>query len=149
MAETERNWPRSSEELACKRPVHSLAHELTMVCSSFLRIFSAVNDPNFDCSSGEPDGRFETVYRVLRFEHNLVKICLVNALKIESAVLVSTRRDGENIMKPNPPRNVSRCYAVQDNQEISISRSGGFSVSRVGQWRYQPRLSEDLAEYRM
>jgi hypothetical protein len=103
-------------------------------------------DRSFDCSSGEPDAKFKTIHRLLTFDNELARQCLVNVARIESVILIETRREGDDVMNPRP-RNVSRCVTA-DWFDVGNARGGGFSASSIRPWGYEPRLAKDMSAYR-
>jgi chromosome segregation ATPase len=64
-----------------------------------------------DTSRTEPDENFDTILRILKIDHPLVRSQLIINHRIEQTILVETKQDADRIMVVGaaPPRNVAAC----------------------------------------
>lgn len=97
------------------------------------------NLDRFDFRDGEPDEKFQTILRLLKFKNEQVMRQLIVTAKIEKTILVENRSDGDSIMH-RPPRNVSNCYSI-DGFQIGL-RGGGFGTFALAVYNKVPRLSQ-------
>jgi structural maintenance of chromosomes protein 6 len=82
-------------------------------------IFIANTRP-IDTSRTEPDENFDTILRILKIGHPLIRSQLIINHRIEQTILVETKQDADRIMVVGaaPPRNVAAC--------IHLFRERGF-----------------------
>lgn len=78
------------------------------------------NPRPIDTSSTEPDENFDTILRILKIDHPLIRSQLIINHRIEQTILVETKLDADRIMVVGaaPPRNVAAC--------IHLYREKGF-----------------------
>lgn len=64
-----------------------------------------------DTSRTEPDENFDTILRILKIDHPLIRSQLIINHRIEQTILVETKQDADRIMVVGaaPPRNVAAC----------------------------------------
>ncbi|KAG8162808.1 hypothetical protein KVR01_007286 [Diaporthe batatas] len=69
------------------------------------------NPRPIDTSRTEPDENFDTILRILKINHPLIRSQLIINHRIEQTLLVETKLDAERIMMDStgPPRNVVAC----------------------------------------
>lgn len=64
-----------------------------------------------DTSRTEPDENFDTILRILKIDHPLIRSQLIINHRIEQTILIETKQDADRIMVVGsaPPRNVAAC----------------------------------------
>lgn len=68
-----------------------------------------------DVSGKDPDPRFDTILRLLKFDHNIIRDHLIITRVIEQIILIPDRREAEDVMFDGAaPRNVRACLAFHD-----------------------------------
>ncbi|KAI3392243.1 hypothetical protein diail_5963 [Diaporthe ilicicola] len=69
------------------------------------------NTRPIDTSKTEPDENFDTILRILKIDHPLIRSQLIINHRIEQTILIETKADAERIMvdRSAPPRNVAAC----------------------------------------
>ncbi|KAI0864662.1 P-loop containing nucleoside triphosphate hydrolase protein [Xylaria cubensis] len=65
----------------------------------------------------EPDAKFDTVLRVLRFSDQRVRDHMIINNQIEQTLLVENRSEAENVMFGSPPENSGACLAFQERKK--------------------------------
>ncbi|KAI9052501.1 hypothetical protein LZ554_003845 [Drepanopeziza brunnea f. sp. 'monogermtubi'] len=96
---------------------------------------SIVNGPPLDLSGNEPDPQYDTIYRVMSIDNELVKRQLIIGHAIEQTILIESRSQAIGVMYDGPrPRNVRQCFAMHDSK-----RGFGHQLS------FGPRNSRELA----
>jgi hypothetical protein len=120
-----------------------------------------------DTSQHEPDGRFDTVLRVLQVRHtpfeeaimwltsksqidnDLVRRQLVINHGIEQNLLIENLEEASSILfDGDRPRNVKRCYCINKTDRrrgihLSYSRNGEPSQAPVSVYNGNPRMKSD------
>ncbi|KXJ90676.1 P-loop containing nucleoside triphosphate hydrolase protein [Microdochium bolleyi] len=97
----------------------------------------------------EPDPRFETALRILKFDNERVRDLLVINHRIEQALLVETRQEAESIMfDAQPPQNAAFCMTFHDGKRDSglrLRNERGNLSSAPFPLRYdqKPRMRSD------
>ncbi|KAK1248146.1 hypothetical protein MKX08_006366 [Trichoderma sp. CBMAI-0020] len=109
---------------------------------------------SIDTRAQEPDAEFDTILRVLEFDHDLIRTQLVINNQIEKVILVKERLEAERVMIDNdgPPRNVTACLCFHDGRGKRghglriTNRSGNISTSPVTPSGLRPRMRSDSAQ---
>ncbi|EHK43678.1 hypothetical protein TRIATDRAFT_293043 [Trichoderma atroviride IMI 206040] len=109
---------------------------------------------SIDTRAQEPDAEFDTILRVLEFDHDLIRTQLVINNQIEKVILVKERLEAERVMIDNdgPPRNVTACLCFHDGRGKRghglriTNRSGNISTSPVTPYGLRPRMRSDSAQ---
>jgi chromosome segregation ATPase len=109
---------------------------------------------SIDTRAQEPDAEFDTILRVLEFDHDLIRTQLVINNQIEKVILVKERLEAERVMIDNdgPPRNVTACLCFHDGKGKRghglriTNRSGNISTSPVTPSGLRPRMRSDSAQ---
>ncbi|TPX09610.1 uncharacterized protein E0L32_009211 [Thyridium curvatum] len=101
-----------------------------------------------DTSGKEPDERFDTILRVLRFDNELIKKELIINNRIEQVILIQERKNAEDVMFNGPvPQNVVACLALHDGKRGQglrlTARAQGISTSPVIGGNQRPRMKSD------
>ncbi|KAI1130190.1 hypothetical protein F5Y10DRAFT_133383 [Nemania abortiva] len=65
----------------------------------------------------EPDAKFDTVLRVLKFKDQRVRDHMVINHQIEQTLLIENRAEAENVMFDGPPQNSGACLAFQEKKK--------------------------------
>ncbi|KAI1362374.1 P-loop containing nucleoside triphosphate hydrolase protein [Xylaria arbuscula] len=65
----------------------------------------------------EPDARFDTVLRVLKFDDKRVRDHMIINHQIEQTILIESRAEAENVMFDGPPENSMACLAFQEKKK--------------------------------
>ncbi|KAI9190636.1 P-loop containing nucleoside triphosphate hydrolase protein [Polychytrium aggregatum] len=107
-------------------------------------IIRYTNARNFDFSSGEPEEKFVTIYRMLEITNPVVLMCLVVNHNIESIALVNSRVEGLDMIAHfnGMPHNVRRIYDRRDLYECGQKgMEGSFALNR---WRGAKRLVTNI-----
>lgn len=76
----------------------------------------------------EPDARFDTILRVLKFEDQRVRDHMIINHHIEQTLLIESRPEAENVMFDGPPENSGACLALQDKK-----RGHGLRITNLRQ----------------
>ncbi|KJZ72378.1 hypothetical protein HIM_08181 [Hirsutella minnesotensis 3608] len=107
---------------------------------------------SIDTRAQEPDSRFDTMLRVLKFDNDLVRSQLVINNQIEKIILVPDRKEAERIMiDEGPPRNVGACICFHDGAGKRgyglriTNRSGAIGTSPVIPIQGRSRMQSDSA----
>ncbi|KAM0511765.1 hypothetical protein ACHAPE_009555 [Trichoderma viride] len=109
---------------------------------------------SIDTRAQEPDAEFDTILRVLEFDHDLIRTQLVINNQIEKVILVKERLEAERVMIDNdgPPRNVTACLCFHDGKGKRghglriTNRSGNIGTSPVTPSGLRPRMRSDSAQ---
>ncbi|KAM0448639.1 hypothetical protein ACHAO4_008350 [Trichoderma viride] len=109
---------------------------------------------SIDTRAQEPDAEFDTILRVLEFDHDLIRTQLVINNQIEKVILIKERLEAERVMIDNdgPPRNVTACLCFHDGKGKRghglriTNRSGNISTSPVTPSNLRPRMRSDSAQ---
>jgi len=64
----------------------------------------------------EPDAKFDTILRVLKFDDQRVRDHLIINNHIEQTLLIESRAEGENVMFDGCPQNSGSCLAFHDQR---------------------------------
>ncbi|RYP92582.1 hypothetical protein DL770_001340 [Monosporascus sp. CRB-9-2] len=97
----------------------------------------------------EPDSRFDTIMRVLKFDDAVVRDQLVILNQIEQIILIEKREEAEKIMfDGQPPPNVTACIAFHDTKRegLRLTNRGGGNMSTQPVFPDQnqkPRMKSD------
>ncbi|KAI1082657.1 P-loop containing nucleoside triphosphate hydrolase protein [Whalleya microplaca] len=102
----------------------------------------------------EPDEKFDTILRVLKFDNQLVRDQLVITASIEQTLLIEKREDAEVVMfDGSPPQNVAACLSHHDKKRghgLRMTRRGNtnFTTTPVTPSHDQrfPRIQSDKAD---
>ncbi|CEP11990.1 hypothetical protein [Parasitella parasitica] len=94
----------------------------------------------FDYSSGEPDAKFLTTLRALRFSDEWVKRQLITMNKIEKMLLMKNRERADEIMY-SKPRNVDLCFT---DEGFKVGGKSGMKTEAVEKFRGTPRFQKDV-----
>ncbi|KAH8167860.1 hypothetical protein CIB48_g345 [Xylaria polymorpha] len=65
----------------------------------------------------EPDAKFDTVLRVLKFSDQRVRDHMIINNQIEQTLLIENRSEAENVMFGDPPENSGACLAFQERKK--------------------------------
>jgi chromosome segregation ATPase len=65
----------------------------------------------------EPDAKFDTVLRVLRFDDKRVRDHMIINHHIEQTLLIENRAEAEEVMFDGPPQNSGACLAFQEKRK--------------------------------
>ncbi|KAJ8122833.1 hypothetical protein O1611_g9743 [Lasiodiplodia mahajangana] len=65
----------------------------------------------------EPDPRFDTVLRVLKFKDQRVRDHMIINHQIEQTLLIENRAEAENVMFDGPPQNSGACLSFQEKKK--------------------------------
>ncbi|CAO3671505.1 unnamed protein product [Umbelopsis ramanniana] len=97
----------------------------------------------FDYSSGEPDSKFLTILRALKFENEWVKRQMIISTNIEKIILMTDRAEADRVMYNNgePLRNVKSCFTSQGHR---VGANTGMRTESLPMYRGTPRLSADV-----
>ncbi|KAI9284702.1 hypothetical protein BC943DRAFT_307252 [Umbelopsis sp. AD052] len=97
----------------------------------------------FDYSSGEPDSRFLTILRALKFENEWVKRQMIISTNIEKIILMTDRAEADRVMYNNgqPLLNVKSCFTSQGHR---VGANTGMRTESLPMYRGTPRLSADV-----
>ncbi|PON21861.1 hypothetical protein TGAM01_v209291 [Trichoderma gamsii] len=109
---------------------------------------------SIDTRAQEPDAEFDTILRVLEFDHDLIRTQLVINNQIEKVILIKERLEAERVMIDNdgPPRNVTACLCFHDGKGKRghglriTNRSGNIGTSPVTPSGLRPRMRSDSAQ---
>ena len=108
------------------------------------------NHHHIDPTQFEPDPQFDTIYRVLEIDNELVKNQLIIAHAIEQSLLIERRQTGYDTMFSGAkPRNVKACYTLHDNRRdyghrLAWMGRGHPEVSGVKYGNRPPRMRSDI-----
>ncbi|RYP32684.1 hypothetical protein DL767_005086 [Monosporascus sp. MG133] len=97
----------------------------------------------------EPDSRFDTIMRVLKFDDVVVRDQLVILNQIEQIILIEKREEAEKIMfDGQPPPNVTACIAFHDTKRegLRLTNRGGGNMSTQPVFpdhNQKPRMKSD------
>ncbi|KAG2177018.1 hypothetical protein INT43_007672, partial [Umbelopsis isabellina] len=99
----------------------------------------------FDYSSGEPDPKFFTILKALKFENEWVKRQMIIFGSIEKIILMSDRAEADRVMYNNgqPLKNVKSCFTSQGHR---VGANSGMRTESLPMYRGTPRLSTDIDE---
>lgn len=94
----------------------------------------------FDYSSGEPDPKYMTVLRALKFENEWVKRQLIISNKIEKTLLMEDRAEADNVMLQKP-RNIQMCFTSSGHK---VGGQSGMKTESLDTYRGPPRFQTDI-----
>jgi chromosome segregation ATPase len=94
----------------------------------------------FDYSSGEPDPKYLTVARAIKFNDEWVKRQLITMNKIEKMLLMKNREHADKIMY-NRPRNIDLCFTSEGHK---VGGKRGMKTETVEVYRGTPRFQKDV-----
>ncbi|KAI7896432.1 RecF/RecN/SMC [Mucor mucedo] len=94
----------------------------------------------FDYSSGEPDSKYMTVLRALKFEDEWVKRQLIISNKIEKTLLMEDRAEADNVMLQRP-RNIQMCFTSSGHK---VGGQSGMKTESLDSYRGPPRFQTDI-----
>ncbi|KAI7868513.1 P-loop containing nucleoside triphosphate hydrolase protein [Spinellus fusiger] len=94
----------------------------------------------FDYSREEPNEKYLTILRAIKFEDEWVKRQMIIANHIEKILLMSNREEAEQIMLKTPA-NIRGCFTQQCQ---SIGAKQGMRTESLTQYRGQPRFKKDI-----
>lgn len=94
----------------------------------------------FDYSSGEPDPKYMTVLRALKFEDEWVKRQLIVSSKIEKTLLMEDRAQADNVMLQKP-RNIVMCFTSAGHK---VGSRTGMQTESLDTYRGPPRFQTDV-----
>lgn len=94
----------------------------------------------FDYSSGEPDPKYLTVLRALKFEDEWVKRQLIVSNKIEKTLLMEDRAEADNVMLQQP-KNIHLCFTSAGHK---VGSRSGMQTESLDTYRGAPRFQTDI-----
>ncbi|KAI8088130.1 RecF/RecN/SMC [Thamnidium elegans] len=94
----------------------------------------------FDYSAGEPDEKYLTVLRALRFEDEWVKRQLIISSKIEKTLLMEDRAKADEVMLTQP-RNIHLCFTSSGHK---VGSKTGMTTESLDVYRGPPRFQTDV-----
>ncbi|KAH0351667.1 DNA repair protein Rad18, partial [Aureobasidium melanogenum] len=106
------------------------------------------NGNHIDTSRHEPEQHLDTMLRVLEFDNDAVRNCLIINQGIDQTVLIPDR-DAANDFAQTRPRNVraTMCHNVHlrgHGHRYQTTRSGGIRMDPVKAWPNQMRMKTSL-----
>lgn len=94
----------------------------------------------FDYSNGEPDEKYLTILRALRFEDEWVKRQLIISSKIEKTLLMEDRARADEVMLTQP-RNIHMCFTSSGHK---VGSRTGMNTESLDTYRGPPRFHTDV-----
>lgn len=94
----------------------------------------------FDYSSGEPDQRYLTVLRAIKFEDEWVKRQFIIFNKIEKILLMEDRAEADDIML-HQPKNIHLCFTSSGHK---VGSKSGMKTETLDAYRGPPRFQTDI-----
>ncbi|GAA5800817.1 hypothetical protein HPULCUR_006256 [Helicostylum pulchrum] len=94
----------------------------------------------FDYSAGEPDEKYLTILRALRFEDEFVKRQLIISSKIEKTLLMEDRARADEVMLTQP-RNIHLCFTSGGHK---VGSRTGMNTESLDAYRGPPRFQTDV-----
>lgn len=103
-----------------------------------------------DTRPHEPEESFDTVFRALAIDNDLVKNQLIIQHGIEQTLLIADLAQASRVLYDGPrPRNVKRCYCIHQYEKrkgfhLTYTRDGRGSQDPIGEFRGRPRMKTDI-----
>lgn len=94
----------------------------------------------FDYSSGEPDPKYLTVARAIKFNDEWVKRQFITMNKIEKMLLMKSREQADEIMY-NRPRNIDLCFTSEGHK---VGGKRGMKTETIDPYRGASRFQKDV-----
>ncbi|KAI1820513.1 hypothetical protein F4861DRAFT_56088 [Xylaria intraflava] len=95
----------------------------------------------------EPDAKFDTVLRVLKFDDKRVRDHMIISHHIEQILLIESRVEAEQVMFDGPPQNSGTCLAFHDKKRghgLRITNLATLSTSPITpNTAFKPRMKTD------
>ncbi|PBP23112.1 DNA repair protein [Diplocarpon rosae] len=104
-----------------------------------------------DITGHEPDPQYDTIYRVLNIDNELVKRQLIIGSIIDQTILIASRSEAIHVMYSGTrPKNVKQCYAMHDSSRnhghrLGFGPRGGMDQSPINPPKGQSRMKIDRA----
>ncbi|KAI9027577.1 P-loop containing nucleoside triphosphate hydrolase protein [Phycomyces nitens] len=94
----------------------------------------------FSYAHEEPDEKYLTIVRAIKFENEWVKRQMIIANNIEKTLLMENRSEADKVMY-NPPRNVNICFTKECQ---NVGARTGMRTESLQQYRGAPRFKKDI-----
>ncbi|KAI6709378.1 hypothetical protein B2J93_4901 [Marssonina coronariae] len=104
-----------------------------------------------DTTGHEPDPEYDTIYRVLNIDNELVKRQLIIGSIIDQTILIASRSEAIHVMYSGTrPKNVKQCYTIHDSSRnhghrLGFGPRGGMDQSPINPPKGQSRMKIDRA----